>query len=661
MLPYVLTIDGLIATVFPAMAGKPDRPGSLPGADNKHRCVRRWRCGYRFGYNFRDLEISQMEDRLRSRRLASLRELGRYLQPYKLQIAGAIVALLLSSMSTLGLVQGVRILIDAGLGDGSSAMLALSILVFGILVVLLSLATCMRHFLVMWLGERISADIRTEVFAHAIHLHPGYFEVHSAAEVHNRITADTTILQMVVGASASIALRNALLLAGGVLLLVFSNFMLSMIVMTSALLILVPIVLMGRRVRSLSRDSQSGLAGIGVYVSESLRHIKSLQAANHQGESERHFGSRVERTFGIAVQRIRLRSVLIALVMWSMLAALAMMLWFGGQEVLTQQMTSGELVAFMFYAFLVAGAAGALSEVYSDIQRAAGAMERLTEILATESEVPEPHCPASLPDEVCAPLLEVDGLSFHYPSRPEVDVLKVIGFRIMPGERIALVGPSGSGKTTLFDLILRFYDPTAGCLRLLGIDLRNLRFADLRRQIAVVPQEPALFTGTILSNIAYARPDATETELRRAASIGHLLGIAERLREGVGTEIRPEGVQLAGGQRQRIAIARTALCHPRLLLLDEATSSLDAENERMVQLGLDELTASCATLVIAHRLATVRSADRILLLNRGHLAATGDHATLLRENALYAQLARLQFPDMEAADLESRQRSVAGA
>ncbi|HSG89599.1 MAG TPA: ABC transporter transmembrane domain-containing protein [Pseudomonadales bacterium] len=586
--------------------------------------------------------VDSLPERGRSRDLRQLGPALRFLAPYRWAVIGASIALVLTASVTLSVGQGIRLLIDQGFTEGSPEVLIRSIGIFAIMVVLLAAGTFVRFYLVSWVGERVAADIRTAVFDRVVSLHPGFFEANFASEIQSRITTDTTLLQNVIGSSVSIALRNLLMFVGGLVLLVVTNPRLSMFVVVCAPLVIAPIILFGRRVRRLSRDTQDSIAHVGSYVSEALRQVKTVQAYTHEGEDRRRFGQHVEVAFDISVRRIRQRAFLITLVMILVLGAIAGMLWVGGQDVLAGRTTPGELTAFIFYAFIVAGSVGAISEVITDLQRAAGATERLLELLAARSDLPEAASPRQLPEPVRG-ALDVEGLCFEYETRPGQRALDAVELHVAPGETVALVGPSGAGKSTLFDLLLRFYDPAAGSIRLDGIDLRELALADLRRHLALVSQDPVLFTGTVAENIRYGRPDADMAAVRAAAEAAFASGFIDDLPDGYETELGEGGVRLSGGQRQRIAIARAVLRDPRVLLLDEATSSLDAESEHMVQRALERLAVGRTTLVIAHRLATVMGADRIVVLDRGRVIASGDHASLVASSPLYARLAALQF------------------
>ena len=510
-------------------------------------------------------------------------------------------------------------------------------------MVLLTIGTFIRLYFVSWVGERISADIRSAVFRHLIRLHPAFFETNLPTEIQSRITTDTTLLQTVIGSSISIALRNVLMFFGGLALLFYTNAKLSLIVIASVPFVVAPVVAFGRRVRRLSRISQDTLADVGSYAGESLRHIKVVQSFNHEHIDELAFEERVSIAFRVAVRRIRQRAWLVALVMLLVLSAIATMLWVGGQDVISGQISPGELAAFIFYAFIVAGSVGAISEVYSDLQRAAGAMERLVELLQSPSELLEPSEPAVLPSDGGA--LKVEAVSFSYPTRPDVEVVHEINLTVEPGEMVAIVGPSGAGKSTLFDLLQRFYDPTAGSVLFDGIDIRELALADVRSRIGFVPQDAVLFAGNIMTNLTYGKPDATAAQIDRALSLAHAKEFVGQLPDGLQTVVGEGGVGLSGGQKQRLAIARALLSEPKILLLDEATSALDADSEDHIRQSIAEMKGRCSILVIAHRLSTVRQADRILVMENGRLVASGSHDELVRNNELYARFARIQFTD----------------
>ena len=585
------------------------------------------------------IELSAAKRRSSSRLLAST---SVFLKPYLKQIIIASVALVFTAALTLGLVQYVRLIVDRGFVEGSTESLNTAILGFLIVAVLQAIGTFARFYWVSWLGERVTADIRKAVYKHIINLHPGYFEDNLSGEIQSRITTDTTLIQSVIGSSASIALRNLLMMIGGTLFLFITNPKLTSVVLLCIPLVIGPIMFFGRKVRRLSRDSQDEIANVGAYVGESIQQIKTVQAYNQQTHNDGVFSRYVETAFDVAKDRILMRSVLITVVMTLVFAALAVMIWVGGQDVINGRMSAGELTAFVAYAVIVATAVGAISQVISELQRAAGAMERLIELLEAESLIQAPAVPAKLVDTFTGQL-DFKSVSFAYPSRPDTLALNEVTLTVRPGESLALVGPSGAGKSTLLDLVLRFYDPSAGHLTLDGIDVRDLTPTELRSHIAIVSQQPALFTGSVIDNIRFGRPDASLDEVRAAAESAFASEFIELLPQGYDSFLGEAGVRLSGGQRQRLAIARAILNDPEILLLDEATSALDAESERKVQIALEKLMKGRTSLVIAHRLATVMNVDRIAVLENGRLIATGTHGTLLKDCELYANLAKLQF------------------
>ncbi|MFZ9010041.1 MAG: ABC transporter transmembrane domain-containing protein [bacterium] len=580
--------------------------------------------------------------RAKSKQLSNFLPAFRFLRPYKWRILFAGIALVTTAGVSLSLGQGVRLLIDQGFVAGSSEALTQTLLLFLVLVTLLALGTFLRFYLVSWLGERVSADLRKAVFQHLLQLHPGFFETNLSGEIQARITADTTVLQTVIGSSLSVALRNVLLFLGGIAWLFWTNPKLTSIVLIAVPLLVSPVVIFGRRVRRLSRTSQDKVASVGAYVGEALQHIKIVQGMNHQQVDEKSFSQHVESAFDAGIQRIRQRAFLIAIVMLLVLGSIGGMLWVGGQDVLAGRVTPGELAAFVFYALIVASSLGFLSEVIGDLQRAAGATERLMELLEAKSEITDPISPKSLPSLVRGSV-EIDDLHFGYPSRPDSLALQAVNLHIEPGMTMALVGPSGAGKSTLLELLLRFYDPLQGSIHFEGIDLRSLPLQELRRHIAFVPQQPTLFSANVWENLRYGQPDASKEEMLAATRDANAEEFLNKLPQGFDSFLGEQGVRLSGGQRQRLAIARAILRDPKLLLLDEATSALDAESERMVQEALLRLMQERTTIVIAHRLATVIHADQIAVMDQGRMVALGTHQQLLRTSPLYSRLAELQF------------------
>ncbi len=579
-----------------------------------------------------------------SKKITNLRPALAFLKPYKMQVFWASIALVMTAGVTLSIGQGIRIVIDEGLSYGSSEILSQSIVFFAALVGVLTAGTFIRFYFVSWVGERVSADIRKEVFSHLIFMHPGFFEENLPTEIQSRITTDTTLLQTVIGSSVSIALRNILMFVGGLVLLFVTNAKLSLVVIASFPFVVLPIVLFGRRVRNLSRSSQDTLADVGTQAGESLRNIKIVQSFNHEDHDVKEFDRRVTMAFDVAIRRIKQRSFLIALVMMLVLGAIATMLWIGGNDVLLGRISPGELAAFIFYAFMVAGSVGAISEVYSDLQRAAGATERLVELLHAPNQLIEPLISMGFANEFTHSL-RVKKLSFSYPLREDVKVLREATFDVRKGEMVALVGPSGAGKSTLFDLLQRFYDPDAGEIFLNGTNLSKLKLQEIRERIGFVPQDPVLFSGSIRANITYGAPACSSNDIREVLSLAHAEEFIHGMPNGLDTIVGEGGTGLSGGQRQRLAIARALLKKPDVLLLDEATSALDAESEEYIRESIQRLKGSCSILVIAHRLSTVRQADRILVIADGFIQGEGSHDQLIETNALYAKFAEIQFSD----------------
>lgn len=580
---------------------------------------------------------------LSSSQRRGLRLAWRFVRPYRWQALGALLALLVTAGITLSMGQGIRLLVDQGFMTQSAHLLNRSIAVFMVLVLALAAGTFARFYLVSWIGERCVADIRKQVFDHLIDLHPGFYENNRSSEIQSRLTTDTALLQSVIGSSMSLFLRNLLMVIGGIVLLFITNPKLTSIVVVALPLVLAPILMFGRQVRSLSRQSQDRIANVGSYVAETLTQIKTVQAYNHQAEDRRRFASTVEQAFDTARQRIVQRAWLIALVIVLVLGAVAVMLWVGGMDVIGGRISAGELAAFVFYSLIVGSAFGTLSEVVGELQRAAGAAQRIAELLQARSDIQPPvdglqRLPARVSGE-----LVLEEVVFAYPSRATMPAIKGLTLSVRPGETLALVGPSGAGKSTLFDLLLRFYDPQQGRILMDGIDLRQVDPQDLRRHFATVSQAPALFFGSVEDNIRYGRADATTAQVEKAARIAHAHDFIVQLPQGYQTPLGDAGLGLSGGQRQRLAIARALLVDAPILLLDEATSALDAQSEHLIQQALPTLMQGRTTLVIAHRLATVQNADRIAVIDQGCLVAVGTHAELVAGNALYARLAQLQF------------------
>ena len=572
-----------------------------------------------------------------------LLRLSTYLLAYKGRLLGASVALVFTALVTLSMGLGVRILIDDGFVAGSVEQLNRGALLIVGIAILMAAGTYVRFYLVSWLGERVSADLRQSVFDHLLTLHPSYFESNRSGEIMSRLTTDTTLLQSVIGSSASMALRSVLMFIGGLIMLLVTNLKLSALVLAGVPIVLVPILLFGRRVRTLSRESQDSIADVGSYAGEIIQQIKTVQSYNQEDNERSAFGNHVEAAFAIARRRISQRAMLVAVVITLIFGGVAAMLRVGGHDVINGAMSAGELGAFVFYAIMVASSVATISEVVGELQRAAGATERLFELLGIESLIvspQHPHPAANLTAEIC-----FKNVSFHYPSRPNQVAIESLDLTIKVGQSLALVGPSGAGKSTMFELIQRFYDPQSGRILLGGEDIRDLAPKDLRRQLAVVAQQPTLFSGDVLHNIRYGKPDARESEVVAAAQAAHADEFVEQLPEGYHSFLGENGVRLSGGQRQRIAIARAILKNPRLLLLDEATSALDSESEYHVQQALETLMQGRTTVIIAHRLSTIVHADQIAVMAAGRIIALGKHEELLTSSPVYRRLAELQFQD----------------
>ena len=583
-----------------------------------------------------------------SRDFGQLRRLAAYLRPYRGHVIGALLALIIASAAVLSLGVGLRHLIDGGFSARRPGALNHAIEAVAIVIAALALATYLRSYLVTWLGERVVADLRRDVYGHVLRLSPGFFEVTRTGEVLSRLATDTSVIQTVIGSSVTQALRNLLLVIGGVVLLVVSNPRLTGFVLVVVPLVVVPIVVIGRRVRRLSRAAQDRMADVSGTAEETINAIRTVQSFAQEDREAARFSAATEAAFAAAAGYARSRAMLGAIIITLVFGSIAGVLWLGGHDVLAGRITAGELSAFVFYATVVASAFGGLSDVFGDLQRAAGATERLFELLDAPAEITAPDHPTSLPVHSQG-ALRFEQVSFAYPSHPERLVLEALDLAVRPGETVALVGPSGAGKTSVFHLLMRYYDPTRGRILFDGSPITQLEPRAYRSRIGLVPQEPVIFSADAWSNIRYGRPDASEAEVRAAAEAAAAAEFLDRLPDGFATFLGEKGVRLSGGQRQRLAIARAILCDPAVLLLDEATSALDAENERLVQLALERLMRGRTSLVIAHRLATVLKADRIVVLDEGQVVEQGRHEDLLGRGGLYARLAELQFTRGEAA------------
>ena len=583
------------------------------------------------------------EEREKSRELGALRALLPFLAPYRGLMIAAILALVLTAMISLTLPLAVRRVIDT-FGSGEAELLDQYFVAALIIAGLLAVGTGLRYALVTRFGERVVADIRKAVFDRVISMSPAFYENLMTGEVLSRITTDTTLILSVVGSSMSIALRNMLIVTGGLVLMLFTSAKLTAMVLLIVPAVIVPILVLGRRLRVLSRENQDWIAASSGNASESLGAVQTVQAFTNEAASQAQFGQMTEASFDAAQRRIKTRALMTIIVIFLVFAGVVGVLWMGARDVRADQMSAGALVQFVIYAVMVAGGVAALSEIWGELQRAAGATERLVELLRTQDTVQDPEIDIALPTPV-AGRIAFENVHFTYPARPDVQALDGINLSIDPGETVAFVGPSGAGKTTIIQLILRFYDPASGRITLDDVDLRDVSRAVFRQSVALVPQDPVIFAASARENIRFGRPDATDAEITAAAEAAAAHGFITALPDGYDSYLGERGVMLSGGQKQRIAIARAILRDAPVLLLDEATSALDAESERAVQSAVDRLSADRTTLIVAHRLATVKKADRIVVLEAGQIVDMGTHDELVTKGGLYARLARLQFTD----------------
>ena len=576
----------------------------------------------------------------RTKSIASLRLMLPYLRPYLWRVAGASVALLMAAGLVLGLGQGVRMLIDQGFGGQSLDHLNQAAAIMFATVATLAAATFCRFYLVSWLGERVAGDLRRDVFNKVLTLAPDFFETARTGDILSRMTADVSVLQALIGSSVSMWLRSAVTLIGALAMLVVTSPKLAGLVLLVVPFVVVPIILFGRRERRLSRIAQDRVADLGAYAEEAIGGLRTVQAYTHEAIDRLRFGEAVERSVATAVRRILTRASLILVVILLGFGAITLSLWVGGRDVITGQISGGDLAAFVFYAVMVASSGATMSELWGEVQRAAGAADRIIELLDEVPTIAAPVAPAVFPAPVGR--IEFDRVGFRYPARPDTAALADFSLTVEPGEMVALVGPSGAGKTTVLQLLLRFYDPQSGAIRVDGTNIAAADPTALRQRIGLVAQDPVIFSANAWENIRYGRPDATDAEVRAAAHAA-AADFLDDLPEGFDTFLGEKGVRLSGGQRQRIAIARAILRDAPILLLDEATSALDAEAEAAVQHALSVLATGRTTLVVAHRLATIRRANRIVVIEAGRVVATGTHDELVREGGLYGRLAALQF------------------
>lgn len=594
--------------------------------------------------NVADPTTAELEENptVRRKRLGALRMLVPFLKPYRWKVAGAGAALLVAATTVLFFGVGLRRLIDDGFASGNQALLDQALLVMMVMVCIMAAATYSRFYLVTWLGERVVADLRDKAYQHLLKLDLAFFETNRSGELLSRLTTDGELIQTVIGSSASVAVRNTLMMIGGLILLAVTSPKLTGIVILVVPFVVAPIIWYGRKVRALSRKGQDRIAEVAAHAGESLNAIQTIQSFVQEHADSQRYGAKVRGAFDTAVTRIKARAFLTALVIIEIFGAIGLVLWIGANDLFAGKMSAGDLSAFIFYAILVAGSVGALSEVATDLSRAGGAAERLRDLFEIEPQIKSPYRPRSLPKPTIGEV-RFENVEFQYPSRPDRSALHNFTLNVEPGKTVALVGPSGAGKTTVFQLLQRFYDPQGGNIYIDGVEVRDADPRDIRSTIGLVPQSPVIFAASAADNIRFGRPDATDAEVKAAAEAAQAAEFISQLPEGYNAYLGERGVRLSGGQRQRIAIARAILRNPAILLLDEATSALDAESERLIQIALNEVMKNRTSLVIAHRLATVVQADALAVLEDGRLVDLGTHQELIAKDGLYAKLAKLQF------------------
>jgi ATP-binding cassette subfamily B protein len=586
-----------------------------------------------------------MVNKINLSKIGAFKVLLPFITPYKQQFLIALLSLVLAASATLAVPFCFRQIINLGFSSSSSNLINTTFISLFLVACAVALSTSLRFYMVSWLGERITADIRKAIYSHVLYQSPEFFETTQSGEILSRLNTDTTLIQTLIGTSISMAIRNILLLLGGLVMMFITSAKLSIFIFTLLLLTVIPTMILGRRVRKLSKNSQDKIADTSALAGEKLNSISTIQSFTNENTETTLFNQFIENSFLTARTRNIARASLTFLAIFLGFSSIILILWLGAYAVTRGEMSGGELTQFILYTVIVAGAIAVVAEVIGDTQRAIGASERILELLQLNSSIKDPVQPSSIHVQASQGIdLHIEQLSFHYPSN-SIAVLKDVSFHIKPGERVAVVGPSGAGKTSLFQLLLRFYDPQSGCIKLNGIDIKDVKLKDLRKLIGIVPQDVVIFSTNALENIRYGKPEATNEEVFHAAKLAAADDFITRLPDGYQTFLGDRGMRLSGGQKQRIVIARALLKNPPLLLLDEATSSLDAESEHLIQEALEVVMKNRTTLVIAHRLSTVKQADHIIVLEHGKIIETGNHASLIHQGGLYSHLAKLQFTD----------------